>query len=120
MAIGTITISNTVALPDGGMLYKCAFAGDGAYPTNGTLSAAIHTALKLAIKTAELAATDTNVRGPLNPTIVEIIGGDCGQYEPYWTAIGLKMLDGGSGTRAEVGNGVNLAGTTCNVTFVTI
>ncbi len=119
MAIGTITIGNTLALPDGGMLYKCSFAGDGAYPTHGTLSAAIHTALKLAIKTAEGLTTDTNVRGPLNPTIVDIIGGDCGQYVPMWTAVGLKVRDGGHATWNEVGNGTNLAGTTFNVTFVT-
>jgi hypothetical protein len=119
MAIGTITIASTLELPNGARLYHCAFAGDGAYPTNGTLAAAVTAALVLAIKTAELAATDTLVRGVLNPTIIDIIAGDCGQYIPMWTAVGLKMRDGGSGTLAEVGNGTNLAGTTCNVTFVT-
>ena len=118
MAIGAITIASTLELQDGARLYHCSFAGDGSYPTHGTTSAAVTAALVLDIKTAELAATDTNVRGVTNPTIMDVIPGDCGQYVPMWTAIGLKVRDGGHATWNEVGNGTNLAGTTFNVTFV--
>jgi hypothetical protein len=117
MAIGTITINDTVEHGGGLADIKCTFAGDSSYPTNGTLVADVTTALELAIKTAELAKGDANVRASRDVTIYDIIGGDCGQYEPYWTAIGLKVLDGGSGTRAEVANGVDLKGTPFNVAF---
>jgi hypothetical protein len=118
MAIGTITIADRLQLGDGGQLLRCTFAGDVAYPTGGTLAAAVLTALKAALKTAEGLATDTNVRGPENPTIAAIIAGDCGKYVPTWVTAGLKVLDGGSATRAQVGNGVNLSGTTFTVTFL--
>lgn len=117
MAIGTITIIDTVEHGGGLADIKCSFAGDDNYPTNGTTAAAVTTALELAIKTAELAKGDANVRASRDVTIYDIIGGDCGQYEPYWTSVGLKVLDGGSATRAEVANGVDLKGTPFNVTF---
>jgi hypothetical protein len=100
-------------------MYLCSFAGDGAYPTGGTVGADVLAALKLAIKTAELAAHDTNVRGPMDPTIIAVVPGDCGQYVPSWTGGKLKCLDGGHATWNEVGNGVNLSGTTFNLSFVT-
>lgn len=117
MAIGTITIIDTIEHDHGIAEYKCSFAGDDNYPTNGTLVANVKAALVLAIKTAELAKTDANVRATRDLTIYDIVGGDCGQYEPYWTAVGLKVLDGGSATRAEVANGVDLKATPFNVTF---
>lgn len=117
MPIGTITIIDTVEHGGGLSDIKCSFAGDSAYPTNGTLVADVKAALVLAIKTAELAKGDANVRAPRDLTIYEVIGGDCGQYEPYWTAVGLKVLDGGHATRAEVGNGVDLKAIPFNVTF---
>ena len=118
MAQGTITIIDRVNLERGAKLIKCSFPGDTSYPTNGTLGADVLAALKAAIKAAAGAATDANVRGEEAVTIVDVIGGDCGQYEPYWVSGNLKVLDGGSGTRAEVGSGTGLNGTTFNVTFI--
>ena len=120
MAIGTITIIGTQPLGDNGeKAFKCSFAGDGAYPTGGTLLAAINTALRDAIVDAAAAASDKLVRGAETPTIREIIAGDCGQYVPCWSAaVGLKVLDGGSGTRAEAAPGADLHLTTFNVTFI--
>jgi hypothetical protein len=118
MAIGTITIASRLELGDGNKMFKCTFAGDGNYPTNGTLNADVTAALQLAIKTAAAAAGDANVRAIEDVTILDVIQGDCGQYVPCWTAVGLKVLDGGHATRDEVGNGTNLAGTTFGVTFV--
>jgi hypothetical protein len=119
MAIGTITIASTVDLGHGARLYKCSFAGDADYTTGGTPAADVLAALKLAIKTAELAASDTNVRGPENPTIFDVIGGDCGQYEAYWKTAGLKVLDGGHATRDEIAAHADVHLTTFNVTFIT-
>ena len=119
MAIGTITIVSRVDYGKGEKAFKCSFAGDGSYTTGGTPAAEVLAALKLAIKTAAAAAGDANVRAGENITIKEIIGGDCGQYEPYLTAAGdLKVLDGGHATRNEAGSGANLSGTTFNVTFL--
>lgn len=119
MAIGTVTIASTVELPNGARLYHCSFAGDGAYPTGGTLAADVTAALVLAIKTAELAASDTLVRGPMTPTIIDLIPGDCGQYAPMWVTAGLKVRDGGHATWDEVTAAGDLSGTTFNVTLVT-
>lgn len=117
MAIGTITILDTVEHGGGIADIKCSFAGDSAYPTGGTLVANVKAALVLAIKTAELAKGDANVRASRDLTIYDIVGGDCGQYEPYWVTAGLKVLDGGDAARAEVGNGTDLKAVTFNVTF---
>lgn len=119
MAIGTITIASTLDLPSGARLYHCSFAGDGAYPTGGTLVANVLAALVLAIKTAELGASDTLVRGVMTPTIMDVIPGDCGQYVPMWVTAGLKVRDGGHATWDEVGAATDLSATTFNVTLVT-
>ena len=119
MAIGTITIGSTVNLGNGARLYKTSFAGDADYVTGGTVAADVTAALILAIKTAELLATDTNVRGSMTPTVVDVIGGDCGQYEAYWSATGLKVLDGGHATRAEIAAHADVHLVTFNVTFIT-
>ena len=118
MTLGTFTIVNRVDYDNGVKNFKCSFTGDTSYPTDGTLGAAVLAALKLAIKTAAAAAGDANVRGPEAITIKNIVGGDCGQYEPYWVSGKLKVLDGGSASRAEVGSGGALNGTTFNVTFL--
>jgi len=118
MAIGAMTIVNRVDYGKGEKNFKVSFAGDGAYPTGGTAGADVLAALRLAIKTAAGAAGDANVRGSEAVTIKEIIGSDCGQYEPYWVGGKLKVLDGGHATRNEVANGTNLAGTTFNVDFI--
>lgn len=117
MAIGAITIADRFAMGDGAQYFKCSFAGDGAYPAGGTLGADVLTALKLAIKTAELAASDTNVRAPENPAIVAIVPGDCGQYVPCWVGGKLKVLDGGDATRTEAAG--DLSGTTFSLAFIT-
>ncbi len=119
MAIGAITLNGSMNLGNGARAYQASFAGDADYLTGGTLAADVLTALKLAIKTAELAATDTNVRGPENPTIFDVISGDCGQYEAYWSATGLKVLDGGDATRAEIALHADVSATTFNVSFIT-
>jgi hypothetical protein len=118
MAIGTITIVNRVDFGKGEKNFKCTFDGDDNYPTGGTAGADVLAALKLAIKTAAAAAGDANVRGAEAVTIKEVIGSDCGQYEPYWASGKLKVLDGGSATRAEVANGTDLSGTSFGVTFI--
>lgn len=119
MAQGVITIGTVVALPQGASLIKCSFPGDTAYPTGGTLKADVEAALATAIATVVAAATDKNVRGLSNPTVVDLIPGDCGQYVPMWdSAVGLKVRDGGHATVDEVGNGTDLHGTTFNVTLV--
>lgn len=119
MAIGTITIASTLELANGARLYHCSFAGDGAYPTGGTLVADVLAKLMAAIKTAELAASDTLVRGVPTPTIIDVIPGDCGQYAPMWVTAGLKVRDGGHATWDEVTAAGDLSATTFNVTFVT-
>lgn len=118
MSIGTMTIVDRLSLEDGHKLVKCSFDGDDAYPTGGTLKAAVEAALNLAIKTANLAEDDANVRGAEDLSIVEIIAGDCGQYVPSWTSSKLKVRDGGSATWAEASNEGDLSGTTFNVTFI--
>lgn len=117
MAQGTITIIDMVELGGGVAEIKASFPGDTAYPTNGTLAANVSAALELAVKTLELAKGDANVRAPRDITIYDVVHGDCGQYVPVWTAVGLKVLDGGHATRDEVANGVALNGTTMNVLF---
>jgi hypothetical protein len=118
MAQGVITILSQIPLPQGGSLIKCSFPGDTAYPTGGTLKAAINTALATALKAIVAAATDKNVRGLSEPTIKGIIPGDCGQYVPSWVTAGLFVRDGGHATWDEVGNGTALNGTTFNVTLI--
>jgi hypothetical protein len=117
MAIGTITILDTVEHGGGLAEIKCSFAGDSAYPTGGTLVANVKAALELAIKTAELAKGDANVRGTRDVTIYGIEASDCGAYKPEWVAAGLKVRDGGHATVDEIANGVDLKATTFYVTF---
>jgi hypothetical protein len=118
MAQGTITILSRVELGDGNKLFKVSFPGDTAYPTGGTLKAAVTTALQTAIKTVAAAAGDANVRAVEDVTIFDVIPGDCGQYIPSWVTAGLKVRDGGDPALAEVGPATPLNGTTFNVTFV--
>jgi len=118
MAIGTMTIVETMQLPKGAMLYKVSFAGDSDYPTNGTLKAAVETALELAIDTAVTAATDKNVRGHKNISVVEAIPGDCGQYVPSWSGTALLVRDGGHATWDQPAAKTDLKATTFNVGFI--
>lgn len=118
MAIGTITIVSRTPLAQGGQIIKCSFAGDGDYHTNGTPGAEVETALELAIKTAAGIASDANVRGASNVTIVELIPGEAGQYTPSWTGGKLKVRDSGHATWDEVANHGNLAAVTFNLSFI--
>lgn len=118
MPIGTITIEAREDAGNGLKLFKCSFAGDSAYPTNGSTTA--ETLLRAAITAAAVGATDKNIRGPEVVDIIDVIPGDCGQYVPSWTYATalLKVRDGGHATWNEVGNGTNLAATTFHVTFI--
>lgn len=117
MAIGTITILDELQLNDDGeTLYKVSFAGDTAQPAGGVLEADVMTKLTAAVLTAAGVATDANVRGVRTMQIRDIIPGDCGQYMPTWSGAKMKVLDGGSGTRAEATG--NLSGTTFKLSFV--
>lgn len=111
MAIGTITIAFQTE-----NLIGLSFAGDGEYPTGGT--AAFEASVETAIATANAAAADAKVRGARNIEILDIIGGDCGQYEPLWDKTNgkLKVRDGGHATKDEVANEADLSGTTFNLT----
>jgi hypothetical protein len=120
MAIGTITITARVEDTNGTLkLFKCSFDGDDDYPTGGT--ADVQASLRTAIETAASGATDANVRGIENVTVVDVIPGDCGQYVPSWDYANgkLKVRDGGHATWDEVANTTDLSGTTFNVTFIT-
>lgn len=116
MPIGTITIIDQVDFGGGVGEVTCSFAGDSAYPTNGTVGADVTAALELAIKTLELAKGDANVRGPRDLTIYDVKHGDCGQYGAHWVGGKLKVLDLGHATLAEVANGTDLKAITFNVT----
>ncbi len=119
MAIGTITIKSKVVLNSrGAQIIYVSFAGDSDYHTGGTLAAEINAALKTALVAEVAAAGDKLVRGVQTPTIVGVKAGNCGQYMPVWATAGLKVLNGGSATRAEASNHGNLSTTTFNLGFV--
>lgn len=118
MALGTITIVSKVALPKGGMLLDCSFAGESSYPTGGTTAVNLAAALKTALVAEVAAATDKNVRGFETLSVVGLIPGDCGQYVPSIVDGKLKVRDGGSGTWAEVSGSANISTTTFHVQFV--
>lgn len=120
MAIGTITITARAEDTNGCLkLFKCSFDGEDDYPAGGT--ADVQAALRTAIETAAGAATDKNVRGIENVTIVDVIPGDCGQYVPSWDYANgkLKVRDGGHATWDEVTAAADISATTFNVTFIT-
>lgn len=115
MALGAITIGSIKELKDGSKMIRISFAGDGAYPTGGT--ATFKDLLQDAIEAAAALAVDANVRGRQNVAPIAVIPQDCGQYVPSYAAATDKLFvrDGGHATWNEVGNGVNLSGTTFNV-----
>lgn len=117
MTLGTGTIKSRRNV-DGGVELRIQFAGDTSYPTGGTADFADY--VNAIIATAAAAATDTNVRGPENLQIVDIVGGDCGQYVPFYDIDNDKLFvrDGGHATRDEVANTTALNGTPFNVTCV--
>lgn len=116
--IGAITIEGRVDYGRGEKLFMCSFQGDGVYPTGGTAGADVTKALRDAIALEAFLAADSVVRGPEAVTIKDAISGDCGRYEAYWVDGKLKVLNGGSATRAEVLNGADLGGDTFNVAFI--
>ena len=120
MAIGTITVGNRVGetVTDPTFHVAMSFAGDTSYPTGGT--ADFTASVVAAVKAANAAKSDANVRGRENLTVLYVIDNDCGQYVPFFDATNdkLKVLDGGSATRAEVANEEALNGTTFNVIVV--
>ena len=118
MAQGTMTFVSRIDYGNGEKAITVSFPGDTAYPTGGTVGADVLAALRSAISVKNAAETDANVRGPENVAIKDIVGGDCGQYEPYWVSGKLKVLDGGHATRDEVTAVTALNGTTFYVTFL--
>jgi len=94
------------------------FDGDDAYPTGGT--ATFQALFRAAVNAANAALSDSNVRGDESLEILDIIGGDCGQYVAFYdkTNDKLKVLDGGSATRAEVTATTDLSGTKFNITVI--
>ena len=120
MAIGTITVGNRAGetVTDPTFHIAMSFAGDTSYPTGGTED--FTASVVAAVKTANAAKGDANVRGSENLTVLYVIDNGCGQYVPFFDAANdkLKVLDGGSATRAEVANTTPLNGTTFNVIVV--
>lgn len=116
MSLGTMTIIATAATPDG-KLYAVSFPGDSDYHAGG--SADLQTALQLAIKTANLAARDANVRGPEAVTIRGVVPNDCGAtytcfYDPAASKLVVRGWDG-----AQPGDHTDLKATTFKVTILT-
>ncbi len=93
------------------------FDGDATYPAGGTPS--FTGVVKAAIKAAAAAATDKQVRGEENITIVDVVAGDCGQYVPQFVVASDKLFvrDGGHATWNEVAPG-DLSATKFNLTVL--
>lgn len=114
MSIGAISLGdiNGGSPSDPMFTVDVEFVGDNSYPTGGT--PAFTESVRDAIETARKAATDKNVRGRTNISIICIAAADCGQYVPWFDGDNDKLFvrDGGSATWAEVSNGVSLAAVT--------
>lgn len=123
MAIGTVTIVSRVSLGEGSEeLISVTFAGDGDYHTGGTPQADILAPIATALALVVTNATDKNVRGVCTPTIKDVIAGNCGVYAAYWDGVNkkLKVLSGGSATRAEAANHADLSGTTFALSLICV
>lgn len=80
------------------------FAGDNAYPTGGT------------------AAFQAKVRALYNDSreVLGVVANDCGAYRPVYDKTNDKLMVFVNATGAEVGNGVDLSGTTFNLVVLAV
>lgn len=109
MALGTITVVRKTQIPGPLNYDEISFAGDGAYPTNGTpgFQALVRTAL-----------------GKGNVTILHVIPAECGGYIPFYdvAADKLKVIYSDNNNAADgplIENATaNLSGTTFKLTVV--
>ena len=94
------------------------FAGDGAYPTGGTAS--FKAFVQAIVKAYNDSLGDAIIRGGDSVTPIFVVDQDCGQYVPFYDLANdkLKVLDGGSATRAEVSAATDLSGTTFKLVVV--
>ena len=120
MALGALTIAGIQGEKPSApqFVIDLSFAGDGAYPTGGTLD--FEATVNAAIAAAAALTTDHNVRAGQVVAIRAIVAFECGQYVPWYdkTNDTLFVRDGGHATWDEVANGTNLAGTTFNLTLL--
>jgi len=78
--------------------------------------------VRAAIKAKHAAASDANVRGEEDVSVVHVIPQDCGQYVPQYDYANdkLKVRDGGSATWAEVANTTDIHTTVFNLVAVCV
>jgi hypothetical protein len=109
MALGTITVVSKTQVPGPLNLDQISFAGDGAYPANGTpgFQALVRAAL-----------------GKGNVTILHVVPMECGGYVPFYDAAAdkLKVLYGDNNNAADgplIENATaNLSGTTFKLVVI--
>lgn len=100
--IGTITVDKASAAQGPIYFDRIHFAGDGVYPTGGT------------------PGFETSFRAKVGDqrTIIDVISGDCGDHKLEYDRANDKLKMRVISTGAEVGNGVDKSGTTCNITVI--
>lgn len=104
MPLGAMALSKEHLSNPGPMgLARISFAGDGAYPTNGTpgIQALVCTLLKKP-----------------GLELIDVISGDCGDHVVHYDKANDKLKMRVISTGAEVGNGVDKSGTTINCTVL--
>ena len=82
MALGTITIKKVRETADGGQEILMSFPGDGAYVAGGTPG--FNASVRAAIKAAHAAASDANVRGEENVSVMYVVPVQAGVYVPSY------------------------------------
>lgn len=106
MAIGALvkTLTGQMGTTQPLLINPISFAGDGAYPTGGTVAFQ-----------AKVQALFEDHR-----EVITIIPGDCGGYRPVYDKANDKLKVFDENTGAEVANTTSLSGTTFNIAVVSV
>lgn len=99
MAIGAITIESVRETRDGGQEILMSFAGDGAYVAGGT--ADFNDAVREAIALKHAAASDKNVRGEEQVSVMYVVPVTAGVYVPSYDFANDKLFVYDNSTDAE-------------------
>lgn len=115
MPLGTATIKARGDRVDHKVI-RLSFLGDDGYPAGGTPN--FNAYVRAAIKAAADAASDKNVRGLEQVSVIEVVSGNCGAYQASYDIDDDKLYVQNMSDGAEATPG-DLSSTTFNVTAIT-